>query len=134
MARFIEVPTFDIYDEETGTWAPKEKWWLEGRCVYQSDIKYLSSDEDGVLVVVPDRFETDLASIPRIARLLIPKNDRHRAPAVVHDYLCRVDDFSRKIADRIFLEAMGLVGVKWSRRTAMYLAVRIGSLFKRNAS
>ena len=134
MAKFIKVPTFDIFDEETGLWAPKEKWWLEGECIYQSDIKHTESDNAGILVTVPDRFETDLASIPRLARLLIPKNDRHRAPAVVHDYLCRLDDFSRKTADKIFLEAMALVGVKRVRRRAMYLAVRIGAMkniFKR---
>lgn len=129
MAEFIEVPLFDIFDEETGLWAPKEKWWLEGPCIYLSDYK----DDRGVpiQVTVPHRFETDLASIPRLARLLIPKNDRHRAPAVVHDYLCRLEDFSRKLADKIFLEAMVLVGVKRVRRRTMYWAVRIGSLWSK---
>ena len=38
MAKFIKVPTFDIYDEETGQWAEPDQWWTEGKLVYQSDI------------------------------------------------------------------------------------------------
>ena len=126
MPKFIEVPSFDIYDKRTGMWAGKEQWWLNGECIYQSDLPV----GDPCKIVVPDKFETDLASIPRIARLIIPKNDRHRAPAVVHDYLCRLDDFSRKLADKIFLEAMALVTVGRTRRRLMYWAVRLGAIFK----
>lgn len=128
MARFIKIPTFDIYDEENGLWADKEQWWLEGELIYESDI----TDADGhaYLITVPSRFETDLASIPRIARILIPKNDRHRAPAVVHDYLCRSwPTKKRHTADHIFLEAMKLAGVGAIRRRLMYSAVRTVTAF-----
>ena len=53
-ARFIKVPTFDIYDEETDTWADPEDWWLEGELIYQSkkigeDVVVLSKEVDGRL-------------------------------------------------------------------------------------
>ena len=126
MALFIKFPTFDIYDEETGKWADPEEWWLSGELVYQSDI--IGEDGKKVLVKVPDRFKTDLASIPRFPpflRTLFLKNGRHRPAAVPHDFLCRLElEFPRRMADAIFLEAMKLVGVKRWHRYLMYWAVR----------
>jgi hypothetical protein len=123
MAMFLKVPTFDIYDEDTGAWADPENWWLEGELVYQSDL--LGEDGKPLKVVVPDKYTTDLASIPRIFRLLFAKNGRHRPAAVPHDFLCRLGmEFPRRLADRIFLEAMKVVGVKRWKRYPMYWAVR----------
>lgn len=126
-AEFVVIPDFSIHKD--GTWAEPEQWWLKGPCVYHSNIE----DPDGNLIVVevPDRFKTDLSSIPRIFRLLIPKNGRHRAAAVVHDWLCRNADFGREITDKVFLEAMVLLEVPKWRRHLMYRAVRIGAFFKR---
>ena len=126
MAKFIKVPTFDIYDEETGRWADPEDWWLNGEMVYQSDL--LGEDGEPVLVVVPHRYETDLSSIPRfppLARTIIIKNGRHRPAAVPHDFLCRLGlGFPRPLADKIFREAMEVVGVKRWKRSMMYFFVR----------
>ena len=63
MAKFIKVPTFDIYDETTGEWADPEQRCRDGEIVYQSDL--LREDDEAVRVTIPDRFPTDLASIPR---------------------------------------------------------------------
>lgn len=132
MAKFIKVPTFDIYDEELGIWAQPEEWWLEGEMIYQSDL--LGEDGKPVLVEIPDRYNTDLASIPRMFRRVFIKNGLHRPCAVPHDFLCRnsyVKDyrdpkeaFPRRLADKIFLESMKLVGVKRRIRYPMYWAVR----------
>lgn len=135
VARFISVPTFDIYDEDTGFWAEPEQWWLEGEMIYQSAL--LGEDGKPVLVKVPDNYPTDLASIPRFPpffRTLFIKNGKHRPAAVLHDFLCRMsyvgdyadpmDAFPRRLADRIFLEAMEVVGVKRWQRYPMYWAVR----------
>ncbi len=126
MAEFLEIPSFDIYKD--GTWAEPEQWWLDGPCVYQSDI--IGINGLPIKVIVPDDFLTDLASIPRIFRLFVPKNGRHRAAAVIHDYLCRSKEVSRKIADKIFLEAMVILKVPKWRRNLMYRVVRIGALGK----
>ena len=126
MARFARVPTFDIYDEETDTWAEPEHWWTDGELVYESDL--LDEKGEKLVVVVPDRYETDLASIPRfppLLRMLFIKNGRHRIAAVPHDYLCGLGlAFPRRLADRVFLEAMKVRGVKRMRRRLMYWAVR----------
>ena len=126
MAKFIKVPTFDIYDEDTGQWAEPDQWWIDGECIYHSDIE----DTDGNLYVitVPDRFETDLASIPKFPpflRTILVRNGKHRIAAVPHDYLCRLGkQFPRRTADKIFLEAMKLRGVGRVKRRLMYWAVR----------
>lgn len=126
MPVFVKFPTFDIYDEETGKWADADQWWLDGPLVYQSDL--IGDEGKPVLVEVPDRFNTDLASIPRfppLLRTLFLKNGKHRPAAVVHDYLCRLGlEFPRRLADRIFLEAMKFVGVNRWKRYPMYWAVR----------
>ena len=126
MAKFIKVPTFDIYDEETGKWAPPDEWWLEGELVYLSDI--LDPQGDPYLITVPDRFPTDLASIPRFPpglRTILIRNGKHRIAAVPHDYLCRLGKaFPRRVADAIFLEAMKLRGVTRFKRRLMWFAVR----------
>lgn len=73
-------------------------------------------------------FVTDLSSIPRWARSIIPQIGLQDGPSVIHDamYVRREPGWTRKEVDQFFLEAMKSVGVKWIRRRAMYLAVRIG--------
>ena len=80
-------------------------------------------------------FETDFASIPRFARLLISKLGRYNKAAVIHDaiyqamfYTLNVNrhTFTRKDADRIFLEGMVALGVAPWKRRLMYWGVRLG--------
>ena len=80
----------------------------------------------GEKIVVPAGFDTDLASIPQLFQAVLSVNDRHRAAAILHDYLYTVQDRPREQADALFLEAMKLSGVRFTQRWAMYLAVRIG--------
>lgn len=110
MASFVEVPSLDIYGASD--------WQLEERLVYHSD-KWPEP------IIVPAGFITDLASIPRIFRPVIPQNGRHRLAAIVHDCLVRLDTFDRRLADRIFLEAMEVLEVRRWRRLVMYWAVAI---------
>lgn len=129
MAHFIEVPLFDIFDESTGEWAAPEHFWLSGRMLYQSDL--LGEDGQPVLVEVPSGFYTDFASLPRwpsFIRSIFIKNGTHRPAAVPHDWLCRLGlEFPRVLADKIFLEAMKVCGVKRVHRRLMYWAVRINT-------
>ena len=74
-------------------------------------------------------FRTDLASIPRILRSLIPQNGRHRRPAVIHDKLYRLaglNGWTRAEADKAFKEAMTVTGVPSYRKHIMYAGVRAG--------
>lgn len=80
-------------------------------------------------IVVRQGFITDLASIPRIVRSLIPQIGRHRGAAVVHDWLyhkAHDHTYTRLQCDRIFLEAMKASGVRFVQRQIMFAAVRLG--------
>ena len=114
VSRFINIPPLDIGSRP-------EEWILTEPCKYQSALWE-------PVIVVPTGEVTDLSSIPRIFRLLIIKNGRHRPAAIVHDYLCKLGlDFSRVLADKIFLEAMKLLKVPRFRRRVMYFAVRLNT-------
>jgi hypothetical protein len=75
---------------------------------------------------VPAGFETDLASIPAIVTPLLPVNDGHRAPAVLHDYLYARGVTSRAAADLILLRAMLDLGLDKRKAGAIYAGVRLG--------
>jgi hypothetical protein len=105
------------------------------RWVVVTALAYRTRDQRR-LIVVPAGFETDGASVPRPLWWLYPPlgGDYDRA-AVVHDYLYREaerlegDDhghLSRAEADRIFWEAMGAEGFRWSGRVVIYSGVRAG--------
>lgn len=93
------------------------------------------------LITVPAGFKTDFASIPFGFRNLFPPLSLYARPAIVHDFLYatkgtgayrlrrwinRAQDYTRKEADKIFKEAMTVVGVPAWQREAMYRAVRLG--------
>ena len=101
------------------------QWLLFKRLQYWTNVRGKSE-----LIEIPAGFRTDLASIPRVVRSLIPQNGRHRRPAVVHDYLYRRagredSDWTRLEADQCFLEAMKVDGVPGIRRRVMYTFVRM---------
>ncbi len=84
----------------------------------------------GKWITVPAGFETDLASVPWFARWYVSRDGDHTKPAMVHDFLyvkaseAEFPDVTREQADRVFLEAMTIRGVR--QRRVMYAAVRIG--------
>lgn len=92
--------------------------------VLLAPLKYRSVVLDEV-VEVPAAFFTNLASIPRIARILITGHGNDRWAAVVHDYLYSIG-YRRAMADRVFLEALEASGANWLKRRTMYRAVRTG--------
>lgn len=92
-------------------------------------VEHLTYYSDGFgMVVVPEGFETDLASVPRFAYYGLFGNTAHKA-AVVHDWLLQEGE-PRELADREFLSAMRASGVPPWRRWVMYAAVRLYSIFK----
>jgi len=100
------------------------KWQREGKPLVEFEIE--------------ESFTTDLASIPRVARSIIPQVGKHLQPAVVHDWCYEKSRTSepmgltRAEADMLFLEGMkNPAGVWWLRRNIMYGAVRTfgGSLW-----
>lgn len=95
------------------------RWRLTEPLVYYSD--------GFGMVVVPEGFETDLASVPRFAYYALFGNVAHKA-AVVHDWLIE-ECATREAADKEFMAAMPATGVPPWRRWPMYAAVRAYSLF-----
>ncbi|ADJ61757.1 DUF1353 domain-containing protein [Herbaspirillum seropedicae] len=77
------------------------------------------------IVRVPAGTITDLASVPRCLWAVFPPHGRYAKAAIVHDYLYESAIGSKREADRIFLEAMVVLGVPGWRRWVMYLAVRL---------
>lgn len=85
---------------------------------------YIRGDHSAI--VIPEGFQTDLASIPQIFQNVFPVNGPYSPPAILHDYLYTVQRTTRAQADAIFLEAMESCGVAWLTRRAIHLAVRLG--------
>ncbi len=83
------------------------------------------------IIKVPKGFRTDFASIPRPLRVILSPIGRHGKAAVVHDYLCEYGDVTRKQADEVFLEAMGVLNVGWLKKKVMYRGVRAYSIASR---
>ena len=82
------------------------------------------------LITVPKGFITDLASIPWIAQIIIPKIGKQNRSSIIHDYLYETGNINgkkitQKIADKIYLGLMRSRKVsKWNAKT-QYRALRM---------
>ena len=96
-------------------------WQLTQPFIYYSEL--LNRD-----IEVPAGYVTDLASVPRLFRFIVPvANAKNRRAAVVHDYLCTNPEGlvkDQKQADQVFREALGVVGVGRFRSAFLYYPVR----------
>lgn len=97
---------------------------------------------DATEIRVPAGFVTDFASIPRVFWNLFPPTGRYGKAAVIHDWLYShrvVDDMitpallqhgsrcvDRAEADRMFREAMRVLGVSAPTVWTLYTGVRLG--------
>jgi len=97
----------------------KKKTWrlAEG---FEYHVGDYPSDE---IIKVPVGFITDFASVPLLFWPLIPPVGVHGKAAVIHDYCYATACYSREKSDKIFLEAMEVLGVKKWRRLIMYWTV-----------
>ncbi len=90
------------------------------------------SDVAKRLFTVAVGFFTDFASVPRIGIVYAMLGDTAHEPAVVHDWLYYGAFVPRDVADKVFLEAMGIVGLPWWRRWPIYAGVRAGGWYAWN--
>ena len=81
---------------------------------------------NGKVYYIPANFETDLASIPRIAwSILSPAHSSLMIPAIVHDWFYRMTgDFNRHNTDLIFYRMLRDNGLDKLRANIMYYCVR----------
>ena len=88
-----------------------------------------SSDLLNEKVVVPKGFVTDGATIPWIFRPVFPVWGKWGDAAVLHDWLYRETDYSKRICDNVFNEAMKVLKVCTLKRIIIYLAVKYFGFF-----
>lgn len=79
-----------------------------------------------VQVTVEAGFRYDMASIPKLARLIISNTDpRIVRAATIHDKLYAEKRVNRRIADAIFADIMRYDRMPWIKRTLAYWSVRL---------
>ena len=117
MSRFTEVLVVSpLADGHT--------WYLRREFGYD-----VGSEGSGETIDVPVGFLTDFASIPRPLWWLLPRWGKYGNAAVIHDFCYWEQRYSRHRADRIFLEAMKVLGVKPITRSVMFAAVWLFGCF-----
>jgi Protein of unknown function (DUF1353) len=78
----------------------------------------------GDTINVPALFMTDFASVPRVFWSIFPPWGRYGNAAVIHDFGYADQSRPRREVDRIFLEAMTVLGVGRATKTILYYSVR----------
>jgi len=92
-------------------------WKLLSPLVYYSSLL-------GRTVTVPDGFTTDFATVPRAPIVYFLAGNTGNRAAVVHDYLIKSGEVSRRTADDVFYEALIASGVNEWRARVMFLGVQ----------
>ena len=96
------------------------------RWVIRSDFGYDVGEEgSGESINVPTGFITEFARVPRLLWALFPRWGKYGNAAVIHDFCYWRQKYSRSRVDEIFLEAMGVLGVRCFQKYALYYAVRL---------
>lgn len=96
-----------------------EVWILRETFVYDSDVL-------NARVTVPEGFQTDLASVPRLPVVYLLAGATGNEAAVVHDFLYSTQPCTRKQADDVFHEALLAAGAPRWRAWMMWCGVRAG--------
>ncbi len=115
MSKFLTELETNLINDDT-------VWVLDKPLVYQSDLL-------NTVITVPEGFQTDFASVPRVPIAYGMFAGRAHREAVVHDYLYRTDSdplVSRKQADDVFYESMKMRGKSFFVRWCMWAGVRLG--------
>jgi hypothetical protein len=116
--------------------------FLDSLCVTEIDDRIFAvsdhpfryqSDLIKEVIAVPVGFYTDFASVPRLGIIYAMLGDRAHESAVVHDFCYYMGMTTRKMADDILLEAMGVEGFPWWQRWPIYTGVRVGGWAAWNA-
>lgn len=76
-------------------------------------------------VTVPEGFETNLASIPRIFWNILPPTGKYAKAAILHDWLYTGGKKPREVCDGILLDGMKSLDVEKWKCTLMYYSVRL---------
>ena len=97
----------------------------EGIWQLEEPLKY-SSRLLNLIVEAPMGFKTDFSSVPRVPIAYTFFGDRAHRESVIHDWLYSTGSVSRRMADKVFLEAMKARKKPWWTRWSMFAGVRLG--------
>ncbi len=106
--------------------------YLPGEFVFTDPLGYRTNvqrvPDKSRLLVVPERFITNFASIPWLAQAIpgFSVNGNSRRAAGLHDLLYCTGLFPRIVCDQIFREALLATDHSWTVAQTMYLGVRAG--------
>ena len=92
-----------------------------------SDFIGYSALQGTPFIQIPEGFKTDFGSVPQLFQSLISPVGKPTKAYVLHDYLCqraKRGELTREAADRVFLEALRVLGVGKAKRIVLYLSVR----------
>lgn len=102
---------------------------VDGGFIVLSEIRYYSAYLDHT-VVIPAQHFTDLASVPRPLKAIVPTTTgKNREAAVVHDFLCdkviqMVLGITQADADAVWREALEVKEVGFIARWGLWSGVR----------
>lgn len=98
----------------------------DGQWLTTQSLRY-QSDHLGREIFVPEKFQTDLASVPRLWAVYAIFGGRANEASVVHDFLYSAPhQCTRRQADAVLYEAMVVtMDLKWMA-WFMWLGVRMG--------
>jgi len=99
-----------------------------GEDVWKISVGFFFRDKFGIKHYVASGTITDGASIPHIFWPIVghPRDTDIGQAAAVHDVLYRRGLVTRKRADEIMIEGMEYLGASWTKRKAVYYALRVG--------
>jgi hypothetical protein len=100
----------------------------DGRWVLLAPITYYDVPDIGD-ITVPEGFDTDFASVPRLPFMFWLLGDRADYAAVLHDYLYRYAAYSRSVADAAFRYVAEQERVSWLARWTMWAGLRMGGFW-----
>lgn len=89
-------------------------------------LSYWCPAAGSALIIVPEGFVTDFASVPRLPVAYFLAGGLAHAAAVVHDWLYTTHKLDRATADEVFKQACIDCGVSPWRAWVMWLGVRAG--------
>lgn len=110
---------------------PKVQDWLSGRWL---DDEHFELEKEfrwdsavlGARVIVPARYVTDFASVPRLPLAFLLVGNTAHVAAVGHDYLYATGIFTKALSDLAFRELMELTNIPAWRRVLLYQGVNVG--------
>jgi len=89
-----------------------------------------SLDNPSEIVTVPGGYVFDGASVPLPFRAIVPMaHPNYMQAAALHDWMLTTGRYPRAFSDRVFHEALDVLGMPPVWRVALYGAVRIGAVW-----